>query len=70
MTNLYHQQILYMFALRAKVTIFVAKTVNSFARSTNIYKLCKLHIAIFSVFYNISQPNFAVLPILRSPLKL
>jgi hypothetical protein len=40
-------QILYMFVLRAEiVTIF----------GSNIYKLiCKLHKAIFSVFYNIGN---------------
>ena len=31
------------------------------ARNTNILKICKLRKAIFSVFYNISQPNFAIL---------
>jgi hypothetical protein len=31
------------------------------ARNTNIYKICKLRKAIFSVFYNISQPIFAIL---------
>ena len=27
----------------------------------NIYKICKLRKAIFSTFYNISQPNFTIL---------
>ena len=31
------------------------------ARNTNIYKICQLRKAIFSTFYNISQPNFAIL---------
>jgi hypothetical protein len=31
------------------------------ARNTKVYKLCKLCKAIFSAFYNISQPNFAIL---------
>ena len=31
------------------------------ARNTNILKICKLPKAIFSVFYNILQPNFAIL---------
>ena len=35
------------------------------SRNTNIYKIWKLSKAIFSVFYNISPPNFAVLLILR-----
>ena len=35
-------------------------------RNTNIYtKIRKLHMAIFSVIYNISPPNFAILPSLR-----
>jgi hypothetical protein len=33
--------------------------------NTNIYKICELQKAIFSSFYNISQPNFAILLILR-----
>ena len=48
-----------MFVLRAEiVTIFEPKMVTISARNTNILKLCKLRKAIFSVFYNISQPNF------------
>ena len=35
------------------------------ARNTKVYKICKLCKAIFSVFYNISQPNFAILLILE-----
>jgi hypothetical protein len=34
------------------------------ARNTKIYKTCELRKAIFSAFYNISQPNFANLLIL------
>ena len=41
---------------------FVGKMVTSSARNTNIYKTCKLHRAIFSVLYNISQPNFQQQP--------
>jgi hypothetical protein len=45
----------YMFVLRAEiVTIFGSKVVTISARNTNIYKICKLRKAIFSVFYNIS----------------
>jgi hypothetical protein len=48
-------QILYMFVLCAEiVTIFGSKMVTISARNTNIYKICKLCKAIFSVFYNIS----------------
>ena len=51
-----------MFVLRAEiVTIFEPKMVTISARNTNILKICKLRKAIFSVFYNISQPNFAIL---------
>ena len=34
------------------------------ARNTKVYKICELCKAIFSAFYNISQPNFAILLIL------
>jgi hypothetical protein len=48
-------QTFYMFVLRAEiVTIFGSKMVTISARNTNIYKICKLRKAIFSVFYNIS----------------
>ena len=63
-------QILYMLVLRAEiVTIFGSKMVTISARNTNILKICKLRKAIFSVFYNISQPNFAILVILISSLR-
>jgi hypothetical protein len=55
-------QILYTFVLRAEIaTIFGPNVVAISARNTKVYKLCK---AIFSAFYNISQPNFAILLIL------
>ena len=41
-----------------------------FARKTNRHKFCKLHKAIFSVFYNISQPNFVIFLILRGSVYL
>ena len=48
-----------MFVLRAEiVTIFEPKMVTISARNTNIYTSQGY---IFSVFYNISQPNFAIL---------
>ena len=34
-------------------------------RNANIYKMCELHRAIFSSFYNNSHTNFAILLILR-----
>jgi hypothetical protein len=50
-----------MFVLRAEiVTIFEPKMVTISARNTNILKICKVRKAIFSAFYNISQPNFAI----------
>ena len=45
---------------------FSSKMETFSARNTNIYKICKLYRAIFSVFYNISPPNFAILLIFRS----
>jgi hypothetical protein len=51
-----------MFVLCAEiVTIFEPKMATISARNTNILKICKLRKAIFSVFYNISPPNFAIL---------
>ena len=53
-------QILYTFVLRAEIaTTFGPKMVAISAR--NIYKICKLCKPVFSTFYNISQPNFAIL---------
>jgi hypothetical protein len=51
------------------LSIFGSKMVTVSARNTNIYKICKLRKAIFSVFYNISQPNFTILLILISSLR-
>ena len=36
-------------------------------RNTNIYKIRKLYRAIFSVFYNVPPPNFAIL-LIQDPL--
>jgi hypothetical protein len=47
------------------ITTFASKMVIFPARDTNIYKICELHRAIFSSFYNNSQPIFAILLILR-----
>jgi hypothetical protein len=51
---LWSSQILYIFASRAeKITIFEPKVVIFTARNTNVlYKICELHRAIFSSFYN------------------
>ena len=58
-----------LFVLRAEiVTIFGSKMVTISTRNINILKICKLRKAIFSVFYNILQPNFAILLILISSL--
>jgi hypothetical protein len=52
----------YTFVLRAEIaTAFGPKMVAFSARNIKAYKLCK---AIFSAFYNISQPNFPILLIL------
>ena len=52
-----------MIILRAEsVTIFELKMVLAIsARNANIYKIRKLYKAIFSTFYSILQPNFAIL---------
>ena len=61
-------RILYIFVLRGDHFRgnFSSKMVTFSARNTNVYKICKLRRAIFSIFYNISPPNFAILPILIS----
>jgi hypothetical protein len=45
---------------------------NGFSRALYKYilKICELHRAIFSSFYNNSQPNFAILLILRRSFQL
>jgi hypothetical protein len=51
--------------LRAEIaTISCPNVVAISARNTKVYKICELCEAIFSAFYNISQPNFAILLIL------
>ena len=62
-------QILYIFVLHEeKVTIFAinfsSKMVTFSLHNTNIYKICILCEAVFSMFYNISPPNLAILLIL------
>jgi hypothetical protein len=58
-------QILYTFVLRAEIaTTFGPKMVAISAPNRKVYKICKFCKAIFSAFYNISQPNFAILLIL------
>ena len=48
--------------LRAdKIATFGPKVVILSARNTKIYKIRELRTAIFSTFYNISRPNFAIL---------
>jgi hypothetical protein len=55
-------QSLYTFVLRAEIaTTFGPKMVAISARNTKVYKICELCKAIFSAFYNILQPNFAIL---------
>jgi hypothetical protein len=55
-------QILYTFVLRAEIaTIFGPNVLAISARNTKVKKNCELCKAIFSAFYNISQPNFAIL---------
>ena len=65
-------QILHIFVLRLeKITMHFSREIVTFsARNTNTCESCKLQGAIFSVFYSISQPNFAVLLILGRSFKL
>jgi hypothetical protein len=50
------------FVLRAEIAAAFGPNVVAIsrARNTKVYKICKLCKAIFSAFYNISQPNFAI----------
>jgi hypothetical protein len=58
-------QILYTCALRAETaTIFGPNVVGISARNTQVYKISEICKVIFSAFYNISQPNSAILLIL------
>jgi hypothetical protein len=63
-------QILYTFVLRAEIaTIFqFGPNVESISAcgpcNKKVYKICELCKAMSSAFYNISQPNFAILLIL------
>jgi hypothetical protein len=52
------------------VTTFGSKMVLFHARNANIYKICELHSAIFSSFYNNLQENFAISLILRCSFQL
>ena len=55
-------QLLYTFVLRAEVCItFGSKVLQTSARNTKVYRIHKICRAIFSAFYNISRPNFAIL---------
>ena len=69
--GLQSSQILYTFVLRAEIaTTFAPKTVAISARNTKVYKICKLCSFFFFAFYNISQPNFAILLILVRSFQL
>ena len=48
----------------APLLSFEPKVVQTSACVTKVYKLCEICRAIFSAFYNISRPNFAILLIL------
>ncbi len=52
------------FDLGKKNEHFEPKVVQISAYNTKVYKFCEICWAIFSSFYNISRPNFAVLLIL------
>jgi hypothetical protein len=54
--------ILYTFVLCVEIaTTFGPNVVVISACNTKVYKICELCKAIFSAFYNISKPNFAIL---------
>ena len=63
-------RILYILSItpEREPTTFKRKVVGFLGRNTTVYKFCKLRGAIFSVFYYISSPNFAVLLIFRCSL--
>jgi hypothetical protein len=70
-TALWSSQILYIFVLRVvKIVTFCSKMVILSVCNANIYKICEFHRAIFSSFYNNSQPNFAILLIWRCSFQL
>jgi hypothetical protein len=56
----------YICITRGENNHFWAESGYFYRAYTNIYKICELHRAIFSSLYNISQPNFAVLLILKA----
>ncbi len=45
-------------------SLILRKVVQISARNTKVYKICEICRAIFSSFYNISRPNYAILLIL------
>jgi hypothetical protein len=57
-------KILYILVLQRQIDTTVEKKVSILRAYTKIYKICKLHRSIFLAFYNISQPNCAILPTL------
>ena len=57
--------------LRAKIaTTFGLKMVTISTRNTIIRKFANFPKAIFSVFYNISPPNFGILLLLRGSFRI
>ncbi len=59
-------QIFYIIVLHAEIaTTFGSKMVTISTCNTKIWKICELHMAIFSVFYSISRPNFKILLLLK-----
>ena len=51
---------IFLYYARGKNT-FDRKVVETLARNTNVYKICKLRGTRFSAFYNSSRPNFPIL---------
>ena len=42
----------------------------TFTRNKNVYKICQIRKAIFSIVYNILQPNFPILLSLECYFKM
>ena len=51
----------YLCITHGKALQICGNVVTQIPRNTKVYKIRKLYITIFSTFYNILQPNFAIL---------
>ena len=60
----------FVYVYYVRKNILPLKVVTFSPHNTNIYRACKLHRAMFSVFYKILQPKFAFSLISRCSFKL